>query len=315
MLSGSVIIPREKITQLEDRPELAGLFMMLLIRARYRAGPGHGGVMLEEGQLVCGKSYLASISRCSESKCYRALKSLEKRNLIELSTERRPTVVTIRDWESYARLPSRERTEGGPASARHRTSPAPKPKRQRTQNKEEGRSQEQRKEPPPPKSPPGGVADTGPVEVWREVEDALRLEGVSCVRQAVQEARVRGLTAEEALRYVREYRGRPGAYDAGALYRRLTGELEDWPAPREGYRAPIDEALAAETKRLNTVRCAIIGEWERAYRSLPRRHVELLRQTVKEQFPGLRNGHVDVAAMELLSRDPSRWLVAEVNCA
>ncbi|MCA9232432.1 MAG: hypothetical protein KDA57_17415 [Planctomycetales bacterium] len=79
----------------------------------------------------------------------------------------------------------------------------------------------------------------------------LRL-GVSAAGQAVNGARERGLSVEAARELLAEFQAQPGAWQPGALYRRITGGLTAWPPPIENHlaaRRRADEVDRFERQR------------------------------------------------------------------
>ncbi len=79
---------------------------------------------------------------------------------------------------------------------------------------------------PPPTRPP---------DEWREVKEDLRKLGVAKAAVAVEAARKRGLAIDDANGLIAHFRARRGAWQPGALYRMLTGEVSEWPEPAEDY--------------------------------------------------------------------------------
>ena len=67
------------------------------------------------------------------------------------------------------------------------------------------------KDPPPPEASSS----------WKKVEEGLISSGVANWRSLVADARKRDLSASEILALIEYFRGRPGAWEPGALYRRI----------------------------------------------------------------------------------------------
>ncbi|MBA3485151.1 MAG: hypothetical protein H0T51_25420 [Pirellulales bacterium] len=95
------------------------------------------------------------------------------------------------------------------------------------------------------------AAAAGPPAAWTEVEEELRLLGVSQNRKAVDEARKRDVPIEDARRWIAEFRRKPGAWTAGALHGRFTGDLGDWPPDSDRFARQLasDVALAEQEAR------------------------------------------------------------------
>lgn len=245
MQEGSIILPRAKLAQLEGDVELLGFFVELVQRARFKAGVAPDGSPLNPGQLVTGKRHLAALTKQTESWCFRALRRLQTRTLIELEANRLGTVVTIVDWPGYASFSGAPRTAIEPKTNRSRTEVEPKVNQNRTPKKKEGKKKEEKK-PPPPAPSAANCALTS----WVEVEAELKKCGVSAVAGAVGAAQRNGLSLEAATEIVAEYHAKRGAWSPGALHGRFNGSLSAWPPPVEGYRPPPDEKLRAEIKRI-----------------------------------------------------------------
>lgn len=108
--SGSIIFPRDVISELQSKPELLALMTVLVARARFKATESERGQSLKPGQALAGKRELSRLFGWSESRAYRALKRLQGLDLIELTSDRRGSVVTVSDWSRYSSLPKRKRT-------------------------------------------------------------------------------------------------------------------------------------------------------------------------------------------------------------
>lgn len=106
----------------------------------------------------------------------------------------------------------------------------------RSVTKSAPREEKSREEYPPPPAPS--------CEPWREVEEELRSRGVSAADAAVQAAQGKGRSPAEVVTLLREFDQANGAYQAGALYRRVTGELTRWPAPDQQHQSREDRKAA-----------------------------------------------------------------------
>lgn len=195
MSSGSIIIPRDVIGLLEGDLELLGLFVLLARSARYKPGVMADGTRLEPGQFPTGKRALAALTKRTESWCYRALKRLQKRTLIELTSNRCGTIVTICDWGSYSHLPTRSE----PPSNRNRTSIEPEPNQNRTtvepyrRQKAEDRRQEDASlgEAEAVESTTSGVTDANRFKaIWNVTEGVRPCRSLSAKRLAALRSRL-----------------------------------------------------------------------------------------------------------------------------
>jgi hypothetical protein len=104
--------------------------------------------------------------------------------------------------------------------------------------KEQNRTEESSPSSPPPPAPQGGDSQSSPA--WRGVEEDLRKAGVRLSREAADSARSNGCSSDDVVNLICYWRLHPGAWDAGALYQRVTNlapgqdcsELWPEPAPR-----------------------------------------------------------------------------------
>ena len=118
------------------------------------------------------------------------------------------------------------------------------------QEQEQEQEREQEKEPPPPPTPsrhPAQPPGTG----WAEVEGVLLAAGMSAVPKAIAGAQARGATPDAVAALYAEWAEKPGAWEVGALHRRITGDLASWPPPRGDYqrRAAHDDASSAAARK------------------------------------------------------------------
>lgn len=227
-MAGSVIIPRDVIEQLCSDPELLALMIVLVARARYTPGNAAKGTELRPGQLATGKRAIASQFKWTESKAYRAMKRLQERNLIELTSNREGTIVTLCNSERYRRFGKRKRTSNELPAEVSRTASETKSNQNRTPKEKELMK----------KAPPPNPSEQLPLDqnVWVEVGKELRGLGISCVDDAVETARARGLLIDDVRTLIAEWRQHAGAWGVGALYQRLTGQLAVWPEAAEKFR-------------------------------------------------------------------------------
>jgi hypothetical protein len=84
-----------------------------------------------------------------------------------------------------------------------------------------------------------------PQSKWnkREEEDLALLIGSRGVNQnysGITRARARGVSPGSIRELVAEFDANPGAWDAGALYDRITGESAGWPKPKDSYVREIE---------------------------------------------------------------------------
>lgn len=235
---GSLIVPRAKLAAVADDLDLCGLLMLLIAEALYRPGVAPDGTPLKPGQLVTGKRALAARCKRTESWCYRALKRLQERTLIELEANRDGTIVTICDWKTYTRLPKRRE----PRTDLKRPRNEPRPNRNRIageplrRQKAEGRIQS----PPTPQGERGG---------WEELIEELEALGVTQARKAASAAAAAGCSPDDFrphLAYWKSHR-ELWASPEGVLYRRL--EYLRLGQPTDEGWPPFDEAKQRERRR------------------------------------------------------------------
>jgi hypothetical protein len=235
---GSQIIPRQTIVAVVDDLELAGLMVFLIAEANHDHTVAPRGTRLKPGQLVTGKRALAARFQRTESWCYRGLKRLQERTLIELEANRDGTVVTICNWETYTRLPKRRE----PPPKRKRTAVEPSSDRQRTASDPPSRHKALGTSPSPPTPQRDG-------EGWEEelVEEVKGL-GVTLARQAVTAALANGCALEDFRRHLGHYEAHHDLWGSpeGVLYDHLTKLRPGQPAA-EGW-ASFDPAKERELR-------------------------------------------------------------------
>lgn len=237
-----VIIPREAISQLEHEADLLALYTWLLSKGRYKPGSKTPkGQVLEPGQTVTGKRHIATLFGWTESKAYRAMKRLASRNLIEIKANRNGCIVSLVGWPFYMASQSSQRTETEPKSKHDRTETDPRSNRNRTHtNKEEGIKN----------LPPAPSCERTFQQWWQEEEGAigvvLRKRGVNAVSQCIAICKARGVTPDQVKAIIAEFDAAPGAWDAGALYKRIVGDLDGWPDPLPEYRREQDRKSQLE---------------------------------------------------------------------
>lgn len=73
------------------------------------------------------------------------------------------------------------------------------------------------------------------------LEQRIRNAGVQLARKALEVSKLPSAKIHEL---IDEFEAKPSAWDPGALYGRIVGDLDDWPEPREAYQ----RAQARETR-------------------------------------------------------------------
>lgn len=164
------------------------------------------------------------------------------------------------------------------------------------------REEKRREEPPPPT--PSPIADRDEAAVWGEVKERLAEAGVSAAVAAVNRS---PLTAEECLALVAEFEAKRGAWEAGALYKRIIGELDRWPPPKKDWRPPEDREVVAERSRLLALRADLERDHGTAFRKLPAEAMQQLLEIPRTRYPKLGRAHHTTAAIEIFASDPDRW--------
>lgn len=96
---------------------------------------------------------------------------------------------------------------------------------------------------PVPSSPVNSI----PTATWESVEEELAGIGMSKRASAIEGAKRRDLAPEQAQALIDHFKSMPGAYAPGALFGMLTGELAEWPPPKESYLR--DQAKRAESSK------------------------------------------------------------------
>jgi hypothetical protein len=234
---GSQIIPREVIAALVDDLDLLGLMVVLACEANHHDSVAPGGTPLKPGQLVTGKRALAARFKRTESWCYRGLKRLQERTLIELEGNRDGTVVTVCNWQTYTRLPKRRE----PPPKRKRTANEPSSDRQRTASEPPSRHKALGISPSPP-TPQGERGG------WEELIEELEALGVTQASRAAAAAQASGCEPEDFLPHLDHWKAKRELWASpqGVLYRRLEylrpdqRALEGWP--------PFDSAKEAKKR-------------------------------------------------------------------
>jgi len=97
---------------------------------------------------------------------------------------------------------------------------------------------------PPTPSPTESVGDEAE---WGRLEGVLLGEGVVSARLAIDAARGFGRSVQDIEAIISEYRAKPGAWEPGALKRRVSGEWSNWPAERTAFR--IQQQQDASTRK------------------------------------------------------------------
>ena len=98
------------------------------------------------------------------------------------------------------------------------------------------------------------VESTSPPDAWEEVEEMLRELGMSRAGEAIARARDRGLKTRDVVDMMGHWEKHCGAWGLGALFRRLTGDLADWP--------PVAASFERQQQRQATARSheAVVAE-------------------------------------------------------
>ena len=190
---------------------------------------------LERGQLAWSEVGLAERWKWSRGKVRRFLNELKNDHQIVQQKNNVTSVISITNYERY-------QTPGTADGTASRTA---------DDTADGTRKNKGNKENNPPPNP---LPDVQPVaaDPWRGVEEDLLRLGVSAAGQAVNGARERGLSVEAARELLAEFQAQPGAWQPGALYRRITGGLTAWPPPIENHlaaRRRADEVDRFERQR------------------------------------------------------------------
>lgn len=295
---GFVRFSREVWEALEGNEKLFYLYGLMAFRAKYQPGVGRRGTRLAVGQLVTSKDEIARLTGWPRTSCERAMKRLVDLGLIGLQAGRKETVVTICHLSECEDAATTQRAETGPArEAVTRAKSGPKTGRERAPTNKEQR----RQKPPPPPTP--SAEDAATAASWEEVEEALRGSGVSAVREARLAAQDRGLSPGDVLSLAVEFNAKRGAWNPGALFKRVTGELAAWPEPLPGYRDPGSERLRTDRQRLSGIRADLEAQHGSGFRDMPEPQQRDYATRAAEKYPGLNGTYLGVAAMELYAQD------------
>lgn len=154
-----------------------------------------------------------------------------------------------------------------------------------------------------PPSPPAGPPSDG--EGWEEIAAELRTLRVHLAGQAIaalQEARVSPQTARAAIKH---YRACPGAWDAGALYRRLQ-RLRPGDDPATGWVDPSDDWQQRERQRQAAEISREAARRAELYAAARERAVaeQAARVELAERWGSVVDGLSDRELRELLAGDP-----------
>ena len=186
-----------------------------------RFEPGHIRIKgirvdLARGQVGLSEVSLGKRWRWSRGKVRRYLKELEYDQRIIQQKTNVTTLITIVNYDIYQTCSTTNRTTNGAASGTA----------DRTTNETQNNK--------------GNNSNNENTSSWAvgEEEEVLRMlveRGVSKSQAAVDAAKARGTLANSIKSLVAEFDGKPGAWDAGALYRRVSGELSEWPPESSKY--------------------------------------------------------------------------------
>lgn len=107
---------------------------------------------------------------------------------------------------------------------------------------------------PSPSSSPSSSPSMSPAGTWEEVEVELADRGVVAAKAAVTAARNRGATVEDVRSLLAQFDEHPGRYGAGALQRRVAGDLAAWPPRRDAGDNAAATVAKQEAERREKVR-------------------------------------------------------------
>ncbi|TWT29320.1 hypothetical protein KOR34_52300 [Posidoniimonas corsicana] len=162
--------------------------------------------------------------------------------------------------------------------------------------------EEKRREESPPPTPSGNGPLTGGPGL-EEVEEGLRRCGVSVAGRAARET---PLQPEECLALIEEFESAPaGAWAPGALYRRVMGQLDEWPPKNHVPESDVDRA--AREQREENLR-QLEAEWGHAHDALPRDARSEIVAVAKRSDPEAKSGsRLRSACLRVLAADPDHW--------
>jgi uncharacterized phage protein (TIGR02220 family) len=83
-----------------DSPDHVAIFVQLLLRANYKTTK-YRGTEIRRGQVVSGRKKLQEWTGIEENKAYRLLKALQATGEIDIKSNNRFSIVTIRNYEAY----------------------------------------------------------------------------------------------------------------------------------------------------------------------------------------------------------------------
>ncbi|TWT76099.1 hypothetical protein Pla123a_28880 [Posidoniimonas polymericola] len=162
-----------------------------------------------------------------------------------------------------------------------------------------------------PSPPPPPASDDA--KRWERVGKKLVDLRVSKATQAVEAAQRRGLSVEEARELIREFESKPKAWEAGALFGRLTGSLEHWPPTSDAYRPPVDQRAAAERAARERELTDLQSRHDREVQALPTAARARLYREAQRREPEARAGlPQQLAVLRVFDEDPARWMNPEV---
>ena len=115
MIDGFIQLPRKILgNPIMQKPLLLQCFIMILLRARYRAGVvyfNNQNVYLNIGQCVFSRHEFSKTLHLTPSQTYRAIKKLEEFGFIQIQSTSKHSIITVIDFGNYqpgAIIPSTE---------------------------------------------------------------------------------------------------------------------------------------------------------------------------------------------------------------
>ena len=225
MARGFFIVDRSLLEHplwLSDKFTQGQAFIDMIGLARFEAGKvclKGIWVDLKRGQLAWSEVSLSERWKWSRGRVRRVLKRWESEQRIVQRKSNITTVITILNYDHYQRGGTADGTPD--RTANETAGGTPDGTRKNNGNNLTMKTTS-------PKPPPSPAPAT---DVWEEVAADLQARGVASAGAAVREAQRVGIAREDIAELLAEFDRADGAYQAGALYRRVTGELTDWPTP------------------------------------------------------------------------------------
>lgn len=113
---------------LSEQPDKLGWWVLLLLKASYedkKVMVGNQLIELKRGQIIASNSFLAELWKTSESTALRFLNLLERDEMVNRCTNRKITILTICNYDSYQGGELKERTDDETMVNRWRTDDEP----------------------------------------------------------------------------------------------------------------------------------------------------------------------------------------------